>query len=105
MKLHQSFQYSLVNNTTPVSGETLLNIYEMISKCTRNYIEIDNLYYMIMKLSSGKTSSLYKVAGDKYKQKIQLRVNCLEKGQAQVGSYDDRVNTTSGYQYYWSMLP
>jgi hypothetical protein len=105
MKLHQSFQYSLVNNTTPVSGETLLNIYEMISKCTRNYIEIDNLYYMIMKLSSGKTSSLYKVAGDKYKQKIQLRVTCLEKGQAQVGSYDDRLNTTRGYQYYWSMLP
>lgn len=42
MKLHQKFGNSLVNNTTPVSGETLLNIYEMITKCTRNYIEIDN---------------------------------------------------------------
>ena len=60
---------------------------------------------MIMKLSSGKTSSFYSVAGDKYKQKIQLRVTCLEDGQPKVGSYYDRLNMTSGYQYYWSMLP
>lgn len=81
----------------------MLNIYELISKCSNDVLQIDDLYYMVLKLAAGKTSTFYALAGDDYKQSINLSITCVD-GQTGDVKTDGPLSGTDT-KYFWNMTP
>jgi hypothetical protein len=80
----------------------LLNIYELISKCSDDYLQLDDLYQMILKLSAGGTSTFYNVFDSKFSQSARLSMTCVNSSGSIVAGGD---LATTDMKYFWNLAP
>ena len=62
------------------------------------------MYYMVLKLNAGKTSSFFNITDENYRQTMRLGFICYQDG-TRVIQKTSSGGTANNYQYYWTITP